>query len=259
MTLLSILPSVPTPLVTMTNSLPSFDAASTTSFAASISLFTTFDAAAFFSSIYFLMRASSLPRRDALSTHEMSEASTTLRSSVVTPSSSAAGSFSTSLNFASISLPFSSVPFARSPVNAVMRRMPFATASSWMRVKAFASSVFFTCVPPQSSRDALVHLSLSGSSSMSPMELPIESTRTGSGYDSPNTARSPLIAMASWRGTTCASTLFFSATCARQMSSTSLSCSVDRAPLAVKSKRSFASSTRDPFWSTPPLRTLLRA
>mmetsp|Transcript_44317 Transcript_44317/g.108313 ORF Transcript_44317/g.108313 Transcript_44317/m.108313 type:complete len:264 (-) Transcript_44317:366-1157(-) len=230
-TLLSTLPSVPMSSSSTTPLVPSLTKASTLALPVSIASLTNWLSRAFFSAMYFLTKASRRTLSPALRPLEISAASTSLRSSVSTPSSSAAGSFSVATKRVSSFSASLIVLRAASPVKAVILRTPLATASSCTSVNALASSVLPTCVPPHSSRLAPAHASLSGALTISATLLPMLSTRTGSGYFSPNTARSPLMLIAVSRGMTSASTGSFWAICSRQMSSTLTSCSWLRAPL----------------------------
>ncbi len=73
---------------------------------------------------------------------------------------------------------------ASRPVTAVTRRTPLATPSWLTILKKPAWPVCVRCVPPQNSTDVSA-VAASG------LSAPISSTRTGSGYFSPNTARTP--------------------------------------------------------------------
>ena len=76
------------------------------------------------------------------------------------------------------------VATASRPVTAVTRRTPLAT-TSWLTIlKKPAWPVWLRCVPPQNSTE-------SSSVASSGLSAPISSTRTGSGYFSPKTARTP--------------------------------------------------------------------
>mmetsp|Transcript_31489 Transcript_31489/g.68025 ORF Transcript_31489/g.68025 Transcript_31489/m.68025 type:complete len:248 (+) Transcript_31489:171-914(+) len=91
----------------------------------------------------------------------------------------------------------------RSPVRPTIRRTPLEMPSSEMRVKDLASPRLSTWVPPQNSTLRAFHASLVGSLSRSSTAAPIDTTRTGSGYVSPNTARSVWMRRASARPQSC--------------------------------------------------------
>mmetsp|Transcript_27215 Transcript_27215/g.43670 ORF Transcript_27215/g.43670 Transcript_27215/m.43670 type:complete len:236 (+) Transcript_27215:282-989(+) len=100
------------------------------------------------------------------------------------------------------SSPVSLAFVAASPVMPTTRRTPFATAVSSTSANSDNTSVFETWVPPQNSIEYSFHFSLLGSANSSSTVGPIETTRTGSGYLSPKTARKLLISFALSRGTT---------------------------------------------------------
>ena len=135
-------------------------------------------------------------------------------------------------------------------VAAVMRRIPFAVPTSSMMAKSSASAVLFKCVPPQNSIDRFAHASLDGLDNKSSMAGPTETTLTGSGYTSPNTARKPLIFCASVNATSLVWTDKFSLICELTMSCASWICFAVTGLLWEKSKRNFSSSTTEPFWLT---------
>mmetsp|Transcript_57753 Transcript_57753/g.137442 ORF Transcript_57753/g.137442 Transcript_57753/m.137442 type:complete len:201 (+) Transcript_57753:536-1138(+) len=143
------------------------------------------------------------------------------------------------------------------------RRMPLAVPSSPITAKSIASRVLSMWVPPQNSTESWSHSSLSGvarSCSTVCFTGPTETTRTGSGYTSPKTARSDLICFASASGTSLRwesnSPLITSRTslCTLSTSSTVMGL------LYEKSKRSLSGPTIEPRWSIwCPSRTLRRA
>mmetsp|Transcript_11854 Transcript_11854/g.50769 ORF Transcript_11854/g.50769 Transcript_11854/m.50769 type:complete len:244 (+) Transcript_11854:624-1355(+) len=131
------------------------------------------------------------------------------------------------------------------------RRIPFAVPSSDITTKRSAAFVLARCVPPQNSMENAFQSSLEGFASKSSILGPTETTRTGSGYTSPNTALNPEIFCASASLTSRASTSNAFSICALTIASTAVNCSTVIALLCEKSKRSFSSSTSEPFWSTP--------
>jgi hypothetical protein len=68
---------------------------------------------------------------------------------------------------------------------------PLATASSLTTAKCAICLVDCTCVPPQNSTESFAPRGLVGRIEQVAHGLPIETTRTGSGYVSPKTARTP--------------------------------------------------------------------
>ena len=75
----------------------------------------------------------------------------------------------------------------------VMRRTPLAMPSSDSSTNSPASPVLARWVPPQNSIEYVFHSSAAGEASNSSILGPTLTTRTGSGYTSPKTARKPLI------------------------------------------------------------------
>ena len=112
------------------------------------------------------------------------------------------------------------------------------------------SPAFLTWVPPQNSVEYCSHSPVVGASIiwLTPGP-PMASTRTGSGYCSPKTARSPLIFCASSSADTCVCTSSFAAICALTCSCVALSSSGVSGLLYAKSKRSLSASHSEPRWS----------
>mmetsp|Transcript_21835 Transcript_21835/g.35157 ORF Transcript_21835/g.35157 Transcript_21835/m.35157 type:complete len:210 (+) Transcript_21835:466-1095(+) len=157
------------------------------------------------------------------------------------------------------SAPFLSAEAAAPLVTATILRTPLAIAVSSVITKLSASAVFITCVPPHNSTLYPPHFSSLGADCISNTLAPTLTTRTGSGYASPNTARRLLMACASFSGITLVSTgMAFSIT-ALTVSSTSFISDAVRAFLYEKSNLSFSSSTSDPLWSISGPRTFLSA
>ena len=90
---------------------------------------------------------------------------------------------------------------AAAPVNPKHRRTPADEAPSESSTKDPASAVVCKCVPPQNSVDNSFHRGSLGAASSASIVDPTHTTRTGSGYCSPKTARTPLIARAFARST----------------------------------------------------------
>lgn len=158
------------------------------------------------------------------------------------------------------------------PVTAIIRRMPLAIPDSSVITNSLISPVFATClkgailsaskgireqktthVPPQNSTLVSIHFGSSRARSSS-LYLRV-TTRTGSGYVSPNTARRPGILRAAGRVRSCPYTGTSSLIHWRQISS--MRCISLPAPshltgdLYEKSKRSLVGATSDPLWSSP--------
>mmetsp|Transcript_18019 Transcript_18019/g.55923 ORF Transcript_18019/g.55923 Transcript_18019/m.55923 type:complete len:338 (-) Transcript_18019:1789-2802(-) len=137
-------------------------------------------------------------------------------------------------------------------VMASTRRMPLAVPSSCTIAKASACEVLLRCVPPQNSIDSFFHLASEGAASSSSTLAPTDTTRTGSGYVSPKTARRPLMARAASSGASLAYTGSASAMSLRTMPSTLASCSGVTGFGCEKSKRSRSAVLSEPFcamWS----------
>mmetsp|Transcript_33921 Transcript_33921/g.82250 ORF Transcript_33921/g.82250 Transcript_33921/m.82250 type:complete len:209 (-) Transcript_33921:2306-2932(-) len=159
---------------------PAAIASSTSCFTTFIILSTRWASAAFLASFAFFWIPSIRALNSALTTAEMNAASTSFRTAPACLSRSGVStpSASTSATSASYLSPSFLACTAASLVTAEIRRIPLATAVSSTKTKASASAVFETCVPPQNSIE---------------VSSPTETTRTGSGYTSPNTARTPSI------------------------------------------------------------------
>mmetsp|Transcript_668 Transcript_668/g.1522 ORF Transcript_668/g.1522 Transcript_668/m.1522 type:complete len:316 (+) Transcript_668:171-1118(+) len=183
----------------------------------------------FLASMPFFWMDSMRARSSDLRAAESSAASRSLRRAPACLSRS--GVSSALMDSRVVVLPSNSIPssmafLAASLVSAVILLTPLATAVSSVRTKASASAVFDTCVPPQNSTE---------------VSSPMVTTRTGSGYTSPNTARTPGIFLASSSGTTRAETGRAPSTTSRTYASTSLNCAAVTAFLCPKSNRSFSS------------------
>ena len=98
---------------------------------------------------------------------------------------------------------------ASCPVVATIRRMPFAMPDSSVITKSLISPVRATCVPPQNSILVLRHFGFSMSCAISSTSYSSDTTRTGSGYASPKTARRPGIFWASGSERSLLNTLTF--------------------------------------------------
>ena len=104
--------------------------------------------------------------------------------------------------------------------------------------------VWARCVPPQNSAAVARVASVAGSA------VPTETTRTGSGYFSPKTARTPSIFIASASGISLAATASSARIRRFTNRSTSASCSAVTALSLEKSNRSRSGSTTLPAWET---------
>mmetsp|Transcript_38091 Transcript_38091/g.88640 ORF Transcript_38091/g.88640 Transcript_38091/m.88640 type:complete len:314 (-) Transcript_38091:2298-3239(-) len=188
---------------------------------------------AFLAAAAFFCRASMRPRRSALRGAEISRASMSLRRDTARASRSVSepAKDSASPTRVSRAVPSSMALRAEAPVTAVIRRTPLATAVSSRRTNASASAVLARWVPPQNSTEA---------------SSPTVTTRTGSGYTSPKTARTPGISVASFRGMTREVTGSPSSMISRTRDSTPFSCLGFMAFLWEKSKRSLSALQRDP-------------
>mmetsp|Transcript_8414 Transcript_8414/g.37928 ORF Transcript_8414/g.37928 Transcript_8414/m.37928 type:complete len:241 (-) Transcript_8414:1905-2627(-) len=198
-------------------------------------------------------------RISARCTAGITEVSTVPLSPAMAFSRSAPSSASHALTCALIVRAVSSAAAAAPLVAPTIRRTPFAMPSSERRTKSVASEVFARCVPPQNSMEYPFQSSASGVASRSSMDGPTETTRTGSGYTSPKTARSPEMAFALSSATSRVCTESAALTWSRTSASTFLISSADIALECEKSNRSFSSSTSEPFWSTESPRTWRRA
>mmetsp|Transcript_19335 Transcript_19335/g.30352 ORF Transcript_19335/g.30352 Transcript_19335/m.30352 type:complete len:221 (+) Transcript_19335:960-1622(+) len=183
----------------------------------------------FFASMPFFWTASIRARSSDLSAADSSAASRSFRTAPARLSRS--GVASASMDSRTAVLPSNFSPsatafLAASRVNAVILRMPLATAVSSVSTNASASAVFETCVPPQNSTDE---------------SSPTLTTRTGSGYTSPNKARTPGRALASSSGMTSAVTGRDRSMTSLTYASASFSWAAVMAFLWLKSNRSFSS------------------
>mmetsp|Transcript_36931 Transcript_36931/g.91247 ORF Transcript_36931/g.91247 Transcript_36931/m.91247 type:complete len:301 (+) Transcript_36931:740-1642(+) len=206
--------------------------------------------ASFASAVIFLVITTISSRISARSTAGITAVSTMPLSVAISCASSGPLRASHALTRAATSAAVASAARAAPLVAPTMRRMPFATPSSDISTNSSASAVLPRWVPPQNSMENPFQSSLPGDASRSSILAPTLTTRTGSGYTSPNTARSPLMALAFARGTSRVSTASLRAICVRTMASAALTSSMLIALLCEKSKRSFSSSTRLPFWFT---------
>mmetsp|Transcript_47100 Transcript_47100/g.100151 ORF Transcript_47100/g.100151 Transcript_47100/m.100151 type:complete len:236 (+) Transcript_47100:267-974(+) len=148
----------------------------------------------FLASTPFFWTDSMRARSSDLSAAESSAASRSFRRAPACLSRSGVSSASTDSRLAVLPsnfAPSSIALLAASRVRAVILRTPLATAVSSVSTNASASAVFETWVPPQNSTEA---------------SSPTLTTRTGSGYTSPNMARTPGTALASANGITSAVT-----------------------------------------------------
>mmetsp|Transcript_14775 Transcript_14775/g.33778 ORF Transcript_14775/g.33778 Transcript_14775/m.33778 type:complete len:252 (-) Transcript_14775:68-823(-) len=172
------------------------------------------------------------------------------------PSTSAAAAAPTSEDVSASRRELSAAPAATAsaaswPVTPTTRRTPLATALSSTRAKPPRLSVLGTCEPPQSSIENPSHRASSGAARSSGTVGPMDTTRTGSGYRSPKTARKLLMARALSRGTVWMSTGSCAPTDSRTSSSTRAHSDGVIACEWEKSKRALLSSTREPFCETP--------
>mmetsp|Transcript_118299 Transcript_118299/g.346555 ORF Transcript_118299/g.346555 Transcript_118299/m.346555 type:complete len:232 (-) Transcript_118299:1854-2549(-) len=136
--------------------------------------------------------------------------------------------------------------WAAAPVAATIRLTPLAMAFSSRIANVPASAVFVMWVPPQNSTDWDRHSSFEGDSSKSPTDAaPTVTTRTGSGYTSPATARTPVMLIAVSSGTAVVVTGVPDATTPCTKSSTRLSFAMLTLS-ALKSKRRLSAVTREP-------------
>mmetsp|Transcript_24074 Transcript_24074/g.61500 ORF Transcript_24074/g.61500 Transcript_24074/m.61500 type:complete len:293 (-) Transcript_24074:2256-3134(-) len=140
------------------------------------------------------------------------------------------------------------------------RRTPRPRPSSVSRANFWTSDELLMCVPPQNSDEYCDHSASAGASIICCTPgPPTATTRTGSGYCSPKTARRPLI----WRALSSAliwiCTGSEAAICAFTRSCTSCnSASVSGLPYA-KSKRSLSASHSEPRWSHAVPRAFMMA
>ena len=135
---------------------------------------------------------------------------------------------------------------AATPATAVMRRTPVLSAPSLIMANERASWLDGKCVPPQNSTLAPRHFTFVGSARSCAIVAPIETTRTGSGYFSPNTARTPAIFLACSSGAFAASTTLLLLMCAITNFSTPAISSLVIARVNEKSKRRRSSATKLP-------------
>mmetsp|Transcript_1474 Transcript_1474/g.4727 ORF Transcript_1474/g.4727 Transcript_1474/m.4727 type:complete len:376 (+) Transcript_1474:567-1694(+) len=139
---------------------------------------------------------------------------------------------------------------ALSPVRPTMRRTPPPMPSSDSSTKERGSDERPMWVPPQNSMEKSRHSGVSGEAIISPTPgPPTVTTRTGSGYCSPKTARRPLIVLAESSATTCVCTARSALICRLTASCAAASCSTVRGLLYAKSKRSLSASHSEPRWS----------
>mmetsp|Transcript_22644 Transcript_22644/g.31588 ORF Transcript_22644/g.31588 Transcript_22644/m.31588 type:complete len:248 (-) Transcript_22644:2037-2780(-) len=132
-------------------------------------------------------------------------------------------------------------------VSPVIRRTPLAMPSSCSSTKHCASPVEERCVPPQNSVLCAAHLEFLGSASRSSTREPTETTRTGSGYTSPNTALKPVICLACSNDTSLALTKRLACTISCTRASTLASSAGSTCLPWEKSNLSFSGSTKEPF------------
>mmetsp|Transcript_52524 Transcript_52524/g.114562 ORF Transcript_52524/g.114562 Transcript_52524/m.114562 type:complete len:292 (-) Transcript_52524:1198-2073(-) len=145
------------------------------------------------------------------------------------------------------SAPSANAASAFACVTPTTRRTPRPSPSSLSSANRPISRVLATCVPPQNSMAYLPHSAVLGASSICATPgPPTATTRTGSGYCSPKTARRPSISLAASNGDTCVCTSSAASICAlTAVCASASSASLSGLPYA-KSNRSLASSTSEP-------------
>mmetsp|Transcript_9357 Transcript_9357/g.15008 ORF Transcript_9357/g.15008 Transcript_9357/m.15008 type:complete len:228 (+) Transcript_9357:376-1059(+) len=157
----------------------------------------------FFHVLTFFKRPAIVSRKAAFLTVEITKASNSTVNFLTAVSSSSPSNFEPASSLASNSLARVIAVFASSCVTNVIRRTPLAIPSSFKMTKAPASLVLVKCVPPQNSTLYWFHMASWGFERISGILAgETATTRTGSGYFSPNTERSELIFLASSSGAT---------------------------------------------------------